>query len=91
MTLEGFANQPDWTVPRVLYRLEAYNGFGYRNPRIAHAVSLELLRAYASQGKFVGDGQFDPNAVSKQCGAAIMIKRLLTMGALQSQADGTLA
>jgi lysozyme family protein len=27
-----------------------------------------------SKGKFVQDGHFDPNAVSKQCGAALMLK-----------------
>jgi lysozyme family protein len=26
------------------------------------------------KGKFVMDGKFDPNAVSKQCGAALMLK-----------------
>jgi lysozyme family protein len=26
------------------------------------------------KGKFVQDGQFDPEAVSKQCGAGLMLK-----------------
>jgi lysozyme family protein len=26
------------------------------------------------KGKFVQDGRFDPEAVSKQCGAALMLK-----------------
>jgi lysozyme family protein len=90
LTLEGFANQPDWTMPRVLYRLEAYNGFGYRN-RGLRTPYLWSFSALYTRGKFVGDGLFDPEAVSKQCGAAVMIKRLLTMGALQLQGDGTLA
>ena len=30
LRLMGFTNQPDWSLPRALYRLEAYNGFGYR-------------------------------------------------------------
>jgi lysozyme family protein len=29
------------------------------------------------KGKFVADGVFDPAAVSKQCGAAVMLKAVL--------------
>jgi lysozyme family protein len=28
------------------------------------------------KGKYVADGKYDPNAVSKQCGAGVMLKTL---------------
>jgi len=31
------------------------------------------------QGKFTSDGHFDPTAVSKQCGGAVIMRRLLEM------------
>jgi lysozyme family protein len=31
-----------------------------------------------TKGKFVADGKFDANAVSKQCGAAAILKLMLT-------------
>lgn len=30
LTYEGYAGKPDWSFTTCLYRLEAYNGFGYR-------------------------------------------------------------
>ncbi|MDQ3815011.1 MAG: hypothetical protein M3347_13810, partial [Armatimonadota bacterium] len=30
-----------------------------------------------TKGKFVADGVFDPNAVSKQCGAAVLLRRMI--------------
>ena len=32
------------------------------------------------KGKYVADGRFDPEAVSKQCGAAVMIRALVDRG-----------
>jgi lysozyme family protein len=29
------------------------------------------------KGKFVADGHYDPEAVSKQCGAALMLKAIM--------------
>ncbi len=75
LRLMGFANASDWSLARTLYRLEAYNGFGYR--RIGRV--SPYLWSYSSlyeRGKFVADGRFNPNARSQQCGAAVMLKLL---------------
>jgi len=32
------------------------------------------------KGKYVADGRFDPQTISKQCGAAIMVKALIDGG-----------
>jgi lysozyme family protein len=79
LTLEGFANQTDWSLARILYRFEAYNGFGTRR----HGVNTPYLWAFSdhyTKGKYVADGKWDPEAVSSQCGAAVMLKALLTSG-----------
>ncbi|HZF25433.1 MAG TPA: hypothetical protein VEZ88_04155 [Steroidobacteraceae bacterium] len=65
----------DWSLPHVLFLLEGYNGFGYRR----HGVLTPYLWSFSnlySQGKFTQDGKFDPNALSRQCGAALMLKEV---------------
>jgi len=81
LTIEGFANKPDWTLPAILYRLEAYNGFGYRNhtPSINTPYLWSFSNQYTS-GKFVADGVFNPNAVSDQCGAAVILFQMQKNG-----------
>ena len=63
----------------MLYLLEKFNGFGYRNKRLPTPYLWSFSNHY-EQGKYVADGQFDPQAVSLQCGAAVMIKALLEKG-----------
>lgn len=65
----------DWSVARMLYLLEAYNGFGYRRLGVPSPYLWSFSNLY-DKGKFVADGRFDPNAVSKQCGGALMLKAL---------------
>lgn len=67
----------DWSVPHMLYLLEGYNGFGYRS----RGVPTPYLWSFSSlyeKGKFTHDGKFDPNAVSRQCGAVLMLKAVLS-------------
>ena len=66
----------DWSVPHLLFLLEGYNGFGYRRRGVPTPYLWSFSNIYTS-GKFVLDGKFDPNAVSKQCGAALMLKAVL--------------
>lgn len=81
LKLMGFAGQTDWSLPRTLYRLEAYNGFGYR--RVGRVTPyLWSFSSHYSRGKFVADGRFDPKARSQQCGAAVMLKLLESVGEL---------
>ncbi|TGE00743.1 DNA/RNA non-specific endonuclease [Methylobacterium nonmethylotrophicum] len=75
LTMKGYAGQEDWSVPRALYRFEAYNGWGYRG-RGVHTPYLWSFSTHYTRGKFVKDKVYDANAVSKQCGAAVMLKAL---------------
>jgi lysozyme family protein len=63
----------DWSVPHILYLLEGYNGFGYRRRGVPTPYLWSFSNIY-EKGKFVQDGKYDPEAVSKQCGAALMLK-----------------
>src|SRR5438034_2320405 len=55
LALTGVAGWKDWSVAGLLYRLEAYNGFGYRNvkPTIPTPYLWSFSNHYA-RGKFVG-------------------------------------
>jgi lysozyme family protein len=79
LTLEGFANQTDWSLARTLYRMEAYNGFGSRRKGI-NTPYLWAFSNHYTKGKYVADGKWDPNYVSTQCGGAVMLKALLASG-----------
>ncbi len=75
----GFADQSDWSVERTLYRLEAYNGMGYRNFQVASPYLWSFSNHY-SRGKYVSDGKWSANAKSQQCGAVVMLKGLEEAG-----------
>jgi lysozyme family protein len=63
----------DWSIPHMLYLLEGYNGFGYRRRGLPSPYLWSFSNNY-EKGKFVADGRYDPEAVSKQCGAALMLR-----------------
>ncbi|MBE0623316.1 MAG: hypothetical protein IH606_00765 [Burkholderiales bacterium] len=73
----------DWSAAGVLFKWEKYNGFGYRkhHPDVLTPYLWSFTNQYA-KGKYVADGQFDPNAISKQCGAAAMLRTLVNSGAV---------
>lgn len=63
----------------MLYLLEAYNGFGYRGRGVPSPYLWSFSNLYRA-GKFVADCVFDPNTVSKQCGAAVMVRVMQERG-----------
>jgi lysozyme family protein len=82
LKFQGLDKVTDWTVPGILYRLEAYNGFGYRNLRPpTPSPYLWSFSNHYTGGKFTADGKYSRTAVSQQCGAAVILKRLTQMGA----------
>jgi lysozyme family protein/peptidoglycan hydrolase-like protein with peptidoglycan-binding domain len=83
LTMQGFATWKDWSVPGILYKLEAYNGFGYRDnhPDVRSPYLWSFSNHYTS-GKYVADGSFSPTAVSAPCGSAVMHKRLVQLGVI---------
>lgn len=73
ITMKDF--DQDWSIERTLFKLETYNGFGYRryHPEVKSPYLWSGTTCYTS-GKYVGDGQFDPMAVSKQIGCSVFLK-----------------
>ena len=88
LTLEGFAAVKLWTVERIAYQLEAYNGWGYRSRNTG--VNTPYLWSATNnyqKGKFVRDGVFDPNAVSGQIGAMALLRRLIDIEGVNVPAE----
>ncbi len=80
MKYDKFHEKSDWDLATCLYRWEAYNGW---RSRTLHSINTPYLWSYSNhytKGKFVADGVWDGNAVSKQCGAAVMLKALVEAG-----------
>lgn len=71
----------DWSIPGTLYQIEGYNGWGYR---LYHShVYSPYLWGYSNHyisGKYVEDGKWSDTAVSKQCGAATILRRMFDLG-----------
>lgn len=69
----------DWSLPRILFRFESFNGMGYRSRGVPSPYLWSHSNLYV-KGKFRSDGQFDPALVSKQTGAAVQLKELVRRG-----------
>jgi lysozyme family protein len=67
----------DWSsVGAMLYRLEAFNGFGYRGHNVKSPYVWGCTNLYTS-GKFLSDHAFDPNVKDSQCGTGALLKLLV--------------
>jgi lysozyme family protein len=84
LSLDRFVGWSDWSLPTVLYKLERYNGWGYRkhHPEVLTPYLWSCTNHY-SKGKYVADGKFDAEAVSKQVGAAAILRGLVNAGTVQ--------
>jgi lysozyme family protein len=81
LKIKGLAHQPDWSISHALFRLEQYNGFGYRKPTIdINSPYLWSFCQHYTRGKFTSDGHFDRNAVSQQCGAGVLLRVMVDAG-----------
>jgi lysozyme family protein len=94
LRFQGFDKWKDWSIPGTLYKLEAYNGFGYRthHPDVPSPYLWSFSTHY-SRGKYVADGKWSQTAVSAQCGVAVLLRRmaeksLIAFGAVPKAAKG---
>jgi lysozyme family protein len=81
LSLAGFDEHTDWSLPGILFAFEAYNGWGYRqyHPSVLSPYLWSYSNHY-TKGKYVADGHFDPDVKSDQCGAAVLLKYLTSVG-----------
>jgi lysozyme family protein/peptidoglycan hydrolase-like protein with peptidoglycan-binding domain len=81
LRLQGFVGASDWSIARILYRLEGYNGFGYHNFGVNSPYLYGGSTLYgppeAKGGKYVSDGVFSASAVDTQLGTAVILKALM--------------
>jgi lysozyme family protein len=78
---DGLSSWHDWTISGTLFVWERFNGFGYRNPE--HHINSPYLWSFSThytKGKYISDKVFDPDAVSGQCGTAVLLKTLADRG-----------
>jgi lysozyme family protein len=75
LKLKSLESWTDWSIAGLLFQLERYNGFGYRRFGINSPYLWSFSNHY-TKGKFVEDGIYNDRAVSKQVGAAVLLRRL---------------
>jgi lysozyme family protein len=68
---------PSWTVERILYEIERYNGWGYIG-KVNSPYVWSFTNQYDS-GKYVADHVFRHDAVDQQCGCAAVLIQLAAM------------
>ncbi len=73
---DGLSGKADWSLPLVLDRLERYNGLGYRKRRVPSPYLWSGSQHY-TKGKYRSDGNYDPDLVSDQAGAAVILRRMV--------------
>lgn len=74
----------DWSLAGLLYKIEGYNGWGYRlkHPHVLSPYLWSFSNHY-SKGKYIADGTFSETAVSRQCGAAVLLRRMAELNEIK--------
>ena len=83
LAFDKYTTWADWSVPGILFKWESYNGWGYRGYH--PDVKTPYLWSYSNHykcGKYVGDGTWSQTTVSKQAGAAAILRRLAERGVI---------
>lgn len=82
---QGTSGKTDWTLSSCFYRLEAFNGFGYRLhdantiPKNASPYIYSMTPFY-EKGLFVADHRVNPNKVDANPGCMALLKALQLSG-----------
>lgn len=80
LTMKKYDKETSWTLPEILYRWEKYNGV---RSRVLYKINTPYLWSFSqhyTKGKFRADNVWDPNYVSQQPGAAVLLRRLVDLG-----------
>jgi hypothetical protein len=84
ISMKKLGARTDWSLAGTLFQLEAYNGWGYRrfHPHVLSPYLWSFSNHYIS-GKYVADGRWSESAVSQQCGAAVLLRRMAELGQIK--------
>jgi len=74
--VQHFDKITDWSVERVAYIMESFNGFGYRSKGIPSPY-LWGGTSVQKAGKYVADGKYDPSVMDTQIGGMAVLKVLM--------------
>lgn len=80
LTMKGLHEIKTWSIERIMYEWERYNGWGYRR---FHPSTLSPYLFSGSlhyvRGKYVADGRWSSTAVSQQIGTCVLLKKLVEL------------
>jgi lysozyme family protein len=86
---QGLVSVTDWSLERIAFCLEGFNGYGYRAKGVNSPYLWSGTNRY-TKGKFVADHLFDENAVDKQLGSLAVLSRLCALDAeVNARVNGT--
>jgi lysozyme family protein len=71
-----YDNITDWSIQNCLELFEKYNGMGYKKKGLPSPYLWSYTQFY-HKGKYVKDGKYNPEAISKQPGVSAIMKELL--------------
>lgn len=78
LLIDGTSGVKGWSIERLCYELEKYNGFGTRQK----GINTPYLWSYSNnytRGKYIADHVWDANAVSQQVGAMPLLSRMMAI------------
>lgn len=75
LSFMGYDKVKDWSIENCLILFEKFNGLGYKKKGVPSPYLWSYTDQY-SKGKYVLDGRYDPEAVSKQPGTAAIMKSM---------------
>lgn len=82
---KGLYQETDWSLPKMCYNAERYNGFGYRMRRTGvNSPYLWSGTTVYTRGKFVADGKYDRSEISSQIGCIPILQELTALEKTQT-------
>ncbi len=78
LTLKGLQRITDWSIERVCYEGERFNGWGYRNKGVPSAYLWSFSNIYKG-GKYVADHVWSATARDQQAGIMPLLKRMMVL------------
>ena len=75
--IQGLNKIQDWSIGGTLYTIEGFNGYGYDKYHNMNSPYLWAGTQHYTKGKYDKDGHFNPDLVSSQIGAALLLRELL--------------
>ena len=87
---DGMSKWTDWSLAGTLYKLESYNGFGYRSyhPHVLSPYLWGKSNHYV-RGGYPRDGVWSDTYINKQLGSAVVLRRLAELGSVAFSVDGS--